>query len=279
MSSTRTRTTAPVSTSGRTMGRGSAPSAGQVAFVGAGPGDAGLLTLRAVERLREADIVIVDQLPRETLLGAYCPDGVEVVDAGFGQDGVPMTRAARAKLVAGSARGGGRVVRLVDGDPATFPGLADEIAACRKADVPFEIVPGVSIETAVPTYAGVPLTPAGVSGVHVVRPHAHQEVDWSAHAVPETTVVVVGDAADIAHAAQSLVEHGLAPSTAVAVTSQGTTVAQRTLCLCLGDVPGSLGGGDLSGELTAVIGSAVDLRDQASWYETKPLFGDRKSVV
>jgi uroporphyrinogen III methyltransferase/synthase len=105
---------------------------GSVAFVGAGPGDAALLTLRAVERLAVADVVVLDQQPADELLAAHARPDVEVLDAGFGEDGQPMTRAARAKLVVGAARGGRRVVRLIDGDPVMFTGLAEEIAQCRK---------------------------------------------------------------------------------------------------------------------------------------------------
>jgi uroporphyrinogen III methyltransferase/synthase len=134
---------------------GNGRATGSVAFVGAGPGDEGLLTLRAVERLAEADVVVTDQMPRHLMIGAHCRADVEVLDAGFGEDGQPMTRAARAKLVVAAAKGGRRVVRLLDGDPATFTGLAEEIAACRKGAVAFEVVPGVSAATAVPAYAGV----------------------------------------------------------------------------------------------------------------------------
>ena len=115
------------------LGAGNGRAAGSVAFVGAGPGDEGLLTLRAVERLAEADVVVTDQIPRHLMIGVHCRADVEVLDAGFGEDGQPMTRAARAKLVVAAAKGGRRVVRLLDGDPATFTGLAEEIAACRKA--------------------------------------------------------------------------------------------------------------------------------------------------
>ena len=144
--------------------KGTTKTGGSVAFVGAGPGDDGLLTLRAVDRLAEADVVVVDQLPREAMIAKHCRPDVEVLDAGFGEDGQPMTRVSRAKLVVTAAKAGCRVVRLLDGDPATFTGLAEEIAACRKQALPFEVVPGVSAALAVPAYAGVPLTPAGVSG-------------------------------------------------------------------------------------------------------------------
>jgi uroporphyrinogen III methyltransferase/synthase len=222
-------------------------------------------------------VVIVDQLPREEVLSAYCRDGVEVVDAGFGQDGLPMTRATRAKLVAAAAKHGGRIVRLIDGDPATFTGLVEEIAACRKADVPFEVVPGVSAALAVPVYAGVPLTPGSVSGIHVVHPHgAH--VDWSLHLAEESTIVVLGMIDDIIGAAAGLIEAGRKPTTPVAVTCRGTTVEQRTLVSTLGELGARLPQAGFDPRVTAVVGPGVGMRDQTSWYETKPLFGWRVLV-
>ena len=250
---------------------------GTVAFVGAGPGDDGLLTLRAIARLSEAEVVILDQLPRESLLAGYARAGVEVLDAGFGDDGQPMTRAARAKLVAAAARTGRRVVRLMDGDPATFTGLAEEIAACRKDGVPFEVVPGVSAATAVPAYAGVPLTPAGVASVHLVHPNG-TEVDWKAHAGARSTVVVLGHEEDLVAAAAGLLDAGRRPSTPVVLTSKGTTVNQKTVSTTLAEAEKTLRRAALPRPLIMVVGEAASLRDKAAWFETRPLFGWRVLV-
>jgi uroporphyrinogen III methyltransferase/synthase len=142
----------------------------QVAFVGAGPGDPGLLTVRASELLAAADAVVIDQVARHDVVERWCAPGTPVVDAGHGDHGENLTHASRAKLVvrAAKAHPGGLVVRLMDGDPAVFNGLAEEATACVKAGVSFEVVPGVSSVTAVPSYAGVPLTSASSTGVHVL---------------------------------------------------------------------------------------------------------------
>jgi uroporphyrinogen III methyltransferase / synthase len=208
---------------------------GEVAFVGAGPGDEGLLTLRAVDRLAAADVVVTDQPGREALLATYCRPDVEVLDASFGEDGQPMTRANRAKLVLRAARSGRLVVRLMDGDPTTFTGLAEEIAACRKDDIPYEVVPGVPAATAVPAYAGVPLTPAGVAAFSVVHPHGAR-VDWSRYAAKDDTLVVLDGTDGVLAAAAGLLGVGADPQTPVAVTSSGTTVQQRTLRTTLGEL-------------------------------------------
>jgi uroporphyrinogen III methyltransferase/synthase len=266
VSSPRSRDTAPRST-----------GLGEVAFVGAGPGDEGLLTLRAVDRLAAADVVVADQPGREALLAAHCRPDVEVLDASFGEDGQPMTRANRAKLVVRAARSGRRVVRLMDGDPTTFTGLAEEITACRKDGILYEVVPGVPAATAVPAYAGVPLTPAGVAAFSVVHPHGAR-VDWSRYTAKDDTLVVLDRVEDVLAAAAGLLAAGADPQTPAAVTSAGTTVRQRTVRAPLGELAEALTAARLESPVTAVVGEAVALRDAGSWFESKPLFGWRVLV-
>ena len=249
----------------------------EVSFVGAGPGDEGLLTLRAVERLERADVVVTDQVGRESVLARYCRPDVEVVDAGFGEDGQPMTRAARAKLLVRTAKRGGRVVRIVDGDVASFTGLVEELAGCRKEGISFEVVPGVSAASAVPAYAGIPLAPAGTVGVHVVHPHG-TEVDWGLHAGRYTTVIVLGAVEDVVEAAAGMLAAGRDPRTPVAVTAKGTTVEQRTVSCPLAEVAKALPAARLERPVVAVVGEAAGSRDTGSWFETKPLFGWRVLV-
>jgi uroporphyrinogen III methyltransferase / synthase len=249
---------------------------GEVAFVGAGPADVGLLTLRAVDRLRAADVVVTDQPGREALVAAYCRPDVEVLDASFGEDGQALTRASRAKVVVRAAGSGRRVVRITDGDPATFTGLSEEIAACRKEDVPFEVVPGVPAAIAVPAYAGIPLTPPGVAAFSVVHPQgAH--VDWSRYAAKDDTLVVLDALEDVLAAASGLLAVGADPQTPAAVTSAGTTVRQRTVRTTLGELADAVCAARLAAPLTAVLGEAAGVRD-AGWFENKPLFGWRVLV-
>ena len=192
--------------------------AGSVTFVGTGPGDPGLLTVRAVEVLAQADVVVLDQLLTADDVARWIRPDAEVVETGFGEDGQPLTTAGRAKLVTRAAKGGRRVARLMDGDPATFNGLAEEALACRKAGVPFEIVPGVSAVSAVPAYAGVPLTTKASRAVHVVTPH-DRKVDWSKSTGDDVTVVVLGtpevvaaSLAELAAAALGGAGHQLGPA-------------------------------------------------------------------
>jgi uroporphyrinogen III methyltransferase/synthase len=250
---------------------------GSIAFVGTGPGDPGLLTLRAVELIEQADVVVLDRLLGRADVARWTRADVEVLEAGFGDDGQPLTHAARSRLVTKAAKGGRRVVRLMDGDPSTFNGLAEEALACRKAGLPFEVVPGVSAISAVPAYAGVPLTTSRSRAVHVVSAH-DAKVDWGRSTGDDVTVVVLGEPHEVADALTRLAGAGRDQATPVAVTAQGTTTAQRTVSTTLLAAPALVADGVLSAPVLAVVGQPAGLHSQLSWFETKPLFGWRVLV-
>jgi uroporphyrinogen III methyltransferase/synthase len=260
------------STSARAVGH-----PGRVAFVGAGPGDPGLMTVRAVEYLAEADVVVIDQVSREEFVARHCRPDVVVIDAGHGEHGQPLTHASRAKLLvkaakaAGAVNGNGLVVRLMDGDPAMFNGLSEEALACHKAGIRFEMVPGVSAVSAVPTYAGVPLTSATSPSLHVVS--GGTKVDWTRSTAHNVTVVVLGTPETLSKALGDLLAAGRDQDTPVALTERGTTITQRTHTTTLGQVVDLITSAKVEFPSLAVVGSTVPLRDQLSWFETKPLFG------
>jgi len=250
---------------------------GRVAFVGAGPGDPGLMTVRAVEYLAEADVVVIDQVSREEFVASHCRPDVVVIDAGHGEHGQPLTHASRAKLLvkaakaAGAINGNGVVVRLMDGDPSMFNGLSEEALACHKAGIRFEVVPGVSAVSAVPTYAGVPLTSASSPSLHVVS--GGTKVDWACSTGDNVTVVVLGTPETLSKALGDLLAAGRGEDTPVALTERGTTITQRTHTTTLGQVVALISSAKVVFPSLAVVGSTVKLRDQLSWFETKPLFG------
>jgi uroporphyrinogen III methyltransferase/synthase len=245
---------------------------GRVAFVGAGPGDSGLMTVRSLEFLAAADVVVIDQVAREDVVTRYCREGVEVIDAGHGDHGQPLTHAMRAKLVVKAAKAatGGLVVRLMDGDPSTFNGLAEEALACQKAGIGFDIVPGVSAVSAVPAYAGIPLTSSSSPAVHVIAAN-DRHVDWAASVAESVTVVLLGQPEDLGTALGKLLAAGRSADSPVALTERGTTIRQATRVTTLGEVAKVMK--SLEFPALAVVGTTVALRDQLSWFETKPLFG------
>ncbi|GAB3588071.1 bifunctional uroporphyrinogen-III C-methyltransferase/uroporphyrinogen-III synthase [Calidifontibacter terrae] len=250
----------------------------RVAFVGSGPGDPGLLTVRAADLLRRADAIILDQVAREDFVAAFAGPDTEIVDASHGEAGQTLTTASRAKLVVRTAKAVGRttdralVVRLMDGDPGTFNGLAEEAVACHKAGIAFEFVPGVSAVAAVPAYAGIPLTQNSSRGVHVVLA-ADTKVDYSRSISDDTTVVLLGVVESAKAALGRLAAAGRAETTPVAVTVDGTTIHQRTYEFTLATVDAGLRGVAATDQVVAVVGAPVQHRETLSWWETKPLFG------
>ncbi|MBA4084074.1 MAG: bifunctional uroporphyrinogen-III C-methyltransferase/uroporphyrinogen-III synthase [Kytococcus sp.] len=247
----------------------------RVAFVGAGPGDASLMTVAAVDLLGRADAVITDQLTNEAVVGSLTSGDVEIVDASHGEHGQQLTHASRAKLVVKTAKAhkGGLVVRLMDGDPATFNGLAEEAQALVKADIDFDVVPGVSAVSAVPAYAGIPLTARSTGAVHVVSLTGSRRADLSASVADDVTLVLLGLPDHLAAAFGDLLAAGRAADTPVAVTRGGTTTAQTTRATTLQGAADAVAG--LEVPTLAVVGSTVGLRDTLSWFESKPLFGWR----
>lgn len=234
------------------------PTSGFVAFVGAGPGDPNLLTLRGAELLGKADAVVLD----EDLFGSmlrHCREGVEVVQGDY------------LKL----AEAGRLVVRLCEGDPMLFSSITEEVAACTAAEVDFEVVPGVPPATAVLTYAGIP--PAtSVPEFRVVD--AAQEQDWSSHAECPGTLVVYNGITEAVAIGKALIAGGKPDSTPVAVSSGGTTTEQYTVVTTLGRLQPDLKHAGFTEPALIVVGDAVGLRDKLSWFETKPLFGWRVLV-
>lgn len=245
----------------------------RVAFVGAGPGDASLMTVASVDLLAHADAVITDQLTNEATIASMTREGVEVVDASHGEHGQQLTHASRAKLVVKTAKAhkGGLVVRLMDGDPATFNGLAEEAAALVKADIDFDVVPGVSAVSAVPSYAGVPLTSRSTSAVHVVSVAGSKRPDLSASTGDDVTLVLLGLPEHLVPAFADLLAAGRDGSTGVALTQGGTTTQQITRETTLAEAADAVVG--LEVPTLAIVGPTVGLRRTLSWFETKPLYG------
>ncbi|HEY0903750.1 MAG TPA: uroporphyrinogen-III synthase [Marmoricola sp.] len=265
-----------------------------VSFVGAGPGDPDLLTVRAVDLLRQAEIVVTELPEHEALVrtlldlptpaghdpadesaGAVVP-GPVFVDGGFGEDGQPLTHASRAKVVTKQARTGKRVVRLMAGDPFLYASGPEEAQACAKGGIGFEIVPGVSSVNAVPAYAGIPLTTKNHRDVTVVS-CSGAAIDWSRYA-DRPTLVLLSAVAAIADIARELVAAGRPADTPVSMTRTGTVTTQRTLVSTLADIAADARAAKMTAPAVTVVGPVVDLRDQLSWFETKPLFGWRVLV-
>jgi uroporphyrinogen III methyltransferase/synthase len=258
---------------------------GWVSFVGSGPGDPELLTVRAADLIRQADVIVTEGSEHaplvRTLLGLPEPveggeglvQGPEIIDGGFGEDGQPLTHAARAKVVVKQAKRGVRVVRLMTGDPFVYASGPEEAAACAKAGLGFEIVPGVSSVSAVPAYAGIPLTTKDHREVAVVN-CSEARVDWAAYA-DHRTLVLLSAVHSLANVARALVDAGRPADTPVAITGTGTTTEQRTVTSTLEHIAADARAARISPPAVTVVGDVVRMREALSWFETKPLFGWR----
>jgi len=260
------------------------PTIGTVYLVGAGPGDPGLLTLRAAELLRRADVVVYDALVNPAILTLARPEAERVFGGRRAGEG-PADRTAVMDLIATRAREGKTVVRLKGGGPYVFGRGGEEALYLAEAGIPFEVVPGVSSFVAVPAYAGVPVPHRGYSSrLVILTGHADPEspecpVDWAAEArLPGTKVVLMGTA-QMGRIAEVLLRHGMAPDTPVMVTQWGTTARQRSVVATLATIGSELARAGLGAPGVAVIGEVVRLREKLNWYERRPLFGQRVVVT
>src|SRR4051794_32581704 len=254
-------------------------SAGATVFlVGAGPGDPGLLTLRAVELLRSADVVLYDRLiPPEAL--SHARDGAELVYVGKQGGGPQMPQDDIDRLLVEHGRAGRRVVRLKGGDPLVFGRGGEEALVLRDAGVAFEIVPGITAGVAAPAYAGIPVTHRELaSGVAFVTGHEDpakpdSALDWAALArFPGTLVFYMGVRA-LPRIAERLQAEGRPADEPVAVVERGTLAGQRTVLATLADVADKAKAAGLRAPAITLIGPVARLRDDLAWLERRPLYG------
>ncbi|MEW1639999.1 uroporphyrinogen-III synthase [Streptomyces sp. NPDC093801] len=263
---------------------------GLVTFLGAGPGDPGLLTLRAVEALAAADVLIaepevLDVVRTHARTGVDTPQ-LTVADEKSAAAGVPVIRDA-ANLVMEAARSGRRVVRAVTGDPGLDGNAAAEMLACANEGIPFEVVPGVATAVGVPAYAGVPLRGDKGADVRFVDARHASARCWAEVGASEGSVVVVSATLEtVAAAAAELVSAGRGPETPLTVTVGGTTTRQRTWTATLGTIAQVFKQGKVlpspegARPVIAVVGEqgAAARREELAWFESKPLFGWRVLV-
>ncbi len=246
---------------------------GRVVFVGAGPGDPGMLTTRATAALAEAAVLLVDpDLPTALL------DAVRESRPGLEPTVVSGEPAEVAKGAVAAAKNGDAVVRLVAGDPYTSDAVVKEVTAVGRTSVPFDVVPGVAPSTAVPAFAGVAL-----GGTSLTADLRDGDVDLPALAGAASAlgapVVLQGGAEQLPDAAARLVEGGLSGSTPVVVTTGGSGTGQKSVVAKLAAVAEKTAGLDaVSGPVVVTVGAAVDKRGKLSWWESRPLFGWRVLV-
>ncbi|NUK33269.1 uroporphyrinogen-III C-methyltransferase [Streptomyces lunaelactis] len=233
-----------------------------VALVGGGPGDPDLITVRGRRLLAEADVVIADRLGPRDLLDEL-PPHVEVIDAAKIPYGRYMAQEAINSALIEHAKAGKAVVRLKGGDPFVFGRGMEEAQALAEAGIPCTVVPGISSSISVPGAAGIPVTHRGVAheftvvSGHVAPDDERSLVDWPALARLRGTLVVLMGVDKIGAIAQTLIAHGKAAETPVALVQEGTTAAQRRVDATLATVAETARAADVRPPAVIVIGDVV----------------------
>src|SRR5581483_8233590 len=258
---------------------------GTVYLVGAGPGDAGLMTLRGAELLGRADVVVYDALINRDLL-RLAPKTAEFIYAGKRAQEHALPQDDINELLVSKARAGKTVVRLKGGDPYVFGRGGEEAEKLAEAGIDFEVVPGISSVVAGPNYAGIPITHRDhCSSYTVITGHEDPDkdeassVDWGQVAkIPGTKVVLMG-VKRIREISGQLIANGLPPKTPVAMVRWGTTGKQQSIEGTLATIADVVEKTGFSEPAVTIIGDVVKLRDKLNLYEKRPLFGRRIVVT
>ena len=252
-------------------------------FVGAGPGDPGLVTVRGRECLERADVVVHDPQVPAAILG-YAREGAEVIDVGHAT-APGDAQAAVSYLLAEKAREGKTVVRLKWGDPFVFEHGAEEALFLHEQRVRYEVVPGVPAGIAVPAYAGVPLTyPGGGDTVTLVRGHEDDarslpEIDWAGLARLDGTVLCYLTSPQLAKVIDAMIAHGWPAESRAMFVCNGTLPAQETMTGTLAELRDAVHQHPRRTPGLLIAGRVVNFREHLRWFDTRPLFGRRVLIT
>jgi uroporphyrinogen III methyltransferase/synthase len=245
---------------------------GKAFIVGGGPGDPGLLTLRAAAVIAEAQVLLYDALVSDPIV-AMVPKNCEKIFVGKRRGVYAMPQEDIVGLIVRHAVAGKRVVRLKGGDPFVYGRGGEEALGLHDAGVPFEIVPGISSALAVAAYAGIPLTHRGASASFTVATghedpnKPHSQIDWQRLANPNGTAVFLMGLAELHNISARLIAQGLASTTPVAVIENGTLAAQRTIVGTLETIAENVRAQNVAGPSVVVVGEVVRLRERIAWFE------------
>jgi uroporphyrin-III C-methyltransferase len=248
------------------MPKNVSPTHGIVYIVGGGPGDPGLITVKGLECLRRADVVLHDRLVAQELL-TEVPSHAELIDVGKEPKRHRRSQEEINDLMIEKARAGKNVVRLKGGDPFVFGRGGEECLALAEAGIPYEVVPGVSSAIAVPAYAGIPVTQRGVTTAFtVVAGHtgsSDSTIDWEAISRVGTIVFLMG-VEHLPEIVEQLIAHGRGTDTPVALIQEGTTQNQLVLIGTLADIVEKAH--EIRPPAVLVIGEVVRYHEHLDWF-------------
>jgi uroporphyrinogen III methyltransferase/synthase len=251
---------------------------GFVYLIGAGPGDPGLITVKGLECIGRADVILYDYLANDSLLAHAKPDA-ELIYSGKIGGAHNREQSQINDLLVGKALEGKTVARLKGGDPFVFGRGGEECEALVAHGIPFEIVPGVTAGIAAPAYAGIPLTHRDyTTSVAFVTGHERpgkevSDIDWDRLSLGGGTVVFYMGIKNLPQITAALVAHGRAPETPVAIIRWGTRPEQEVLTGTLADIADKAKKAGFKAPAITVVGEVVTLREKLRWFDASPLFG------
>ncbi|MDM8516252.1 uroporphyrinogen-III C-methyltransferase [Desulfobacterales bacterium HSG16] len=257
---------------------------GKVYLTGAGPGDPGLITVKGLEYIRQADVVIYDYLASPALL-KHASEKAEIIYVGKKGGDHTLSQDGINDLIVEKARQGNVVARLKGGDPFIFGRGGEEAEKLLEAGIPFEIVPGVTSAISAPAFAGIPLTHRDInSTLAFVTGHEDplkesSSIDWEALARGIGTIVFLMGVKNLPNIRKQLLKHGMSPQTPVALVRWGTTPKQVTLTGNLDNIAEKVAETGLKPPAIIVVGNVVRLRDRLKWFENRPLMSKRIVVT
>lgn len=261
--------------------------AGMVYLVGAGPGDYRLISMKAVDCLKMADVVVYDRLADDRIL-RWAPADAEYIYVGKASSNHTMKQEDINQLLVDKAKEGKCVVRLKGGDPFVFGRGGEEGLLLRENNLPFEIVPGITSAISVPAYAGIPVTHRAVAtSFAVVTGHedptkGKSNMRWEHLAMGVDTLVFLMGVANLPHITSKLIENGRSADTPAAVIRWGTKPEQRTLITTVGKAAEDVAKNGIKPPAIFIVGEVVKLRDSLQWFDNlsqRPLFGKRILVT
>ncbi|MHA2858469.1 uroporphyrinogen-III C-methyltransferase [Paenibacillus lautus] len=258
--------------------------AGKVYLVGAGPGDARLITIKGKECIEKADVVVYDRLASPRLLRWMKP-GAEKVYVGKLPDRHTMKQEQINQLLVDYALEGKTVVRLKGGDPTIFGRVGEEAELLYRHGIMYEIVPGITSAISVPAYAGIPVTHRDhASSLSIITGHESPEkldrmIQWDKVTHATGTLIFMMGVAKIGYISRQLMKHGRPPETPVALIRWGTRAEQDTLTGTLADIEDKVKAADFQPPAVIVVGEVVLQREHLKWAERLPLFGKRILVT
>ena len=261
--------------------------AGKVFLVGAGPGDYRLLSMKACDCLRQAEVVVYDRLADSRIL-QYAPEDAEYIYVGKASSNHTMTQDKICQLLVDLAKKDKVVVRLKGGDPFVFGRGGEEALLLKENNLPFEIVPGITSAISVPAYAGIPVTHRGIAAsFSVITGHEdptkeNSDIRWDKLATATDTLVFLMGVANIPKITEQLMANGRSGDTPVAIIRWGTKPQQQVWTTTLADAPDMAKRENIKPPAIFLVGDVVSLRKDLAWFDnpgTKPLFGKRILVT